>query len=165
MNTSIRASLERPEEVPTARARPTEEYSIGKLIFIALTLAFVVCSPTAEAANDSNTKLGRDAFKENATGTDGAALGYQVLRNKTTGSANTASKVNSVLYERINVMLLNEFLKEKKQLEEQQVTISELKKDLAVLTAQIKEQGAEIEKVSMQVQMRKPTQSLARNIP
>ena len=65
-------------------------------------------------------------------------------------------KVNTVRYEQINAMLLNEFLKEHKRVKEQEVTISDLKKDLGVLTAQLKEQGAEIQKVSAQVEMRRP---------
>src|SRR6266487_3404956 len=53
----------------------------------------------------------------------------------------------SVHYEEVNVMLLNEFLKEHKKVEEQQASISQLKstvaqqqKGMAVLTAQLKEQ-------------------------
>ena len=74
-------------------------------------------------------------------------------------------KVNTVRYEQINAMLLNEFLKEHKKVEEQQVTISDLKKDLGVLTAQLKEQGAEIRKVSAQVEMRRPLTRVARSYP
>ncbi len=74
-------------------------------------------------------------------------------------------KVNTVRYEQINAMLLNEFLKEHKKVEEQQVTISELKKDLGVLTAQLKEQAAEIQKVSAQVEMRRPLTRVARSYP
>ena len=55
-------------------------------------------------------------------------------------------KVNTVRYEQINAMLLNEFLKEHKKVEEQEVTISDLKKDLGVLIAQLKEQAAQIRK-------------------
>ena len=74
-------------------------------------------------------------------------------------------KVNTVRYEQINAMLLNEFLKEHKKVEEQQVTISDLKKDLGVLTAQLKEQAAEIQKVSAQVEMRRPLTRVARSYP
>jgi trimeric autotransporter adhesin len=54
-------------------------------------------------------------------------------------------KVNTVRYEQINAMLLNEFLKEHKKVEEQQVTIDDLKKGLGVLTAQPKQQAVEIQ--------------------
>jgi len=74
-------------------------------------------------------------------------------------------KVNTVRYEQINAMLLNEFLKEHKRVEEQQVTIGDLKKDLGVLTAELKEQAAQIQKVSGQLQMRQPRMSLARINP
>ena len=65
-------------------------------------------------------------------------------------------KVNTVRYEQINAMLLNEFLKEHKKVEIQQATIAELKKGMAVLTAQLKEQGAQIQKVSAQIDMSRP---------
>ena len=74
-------------------------------------------------------------------------------------------KVNTVRYEQINAMLLNEFLKEHKRVEEQEVMINDLKKDLGVLTAQLKEQAAEIQKVSAQVEMRRPLTRVARSYP
>jgi uncharacterized coiled-coil protein SlyX len=55
----------------------------------------------------------------------------------------------------VNEMLLKEFLKEHRKVEEQQATITELKstvaqqqKGMEVLTAQLKEQAAQIQKVS-----------------
>jgi trimeric autotransporter adhesin len=57
-------------------------------------------------------------------------------------------KPYSVRYEQVNAMLLNEFLKEHKKVEEQQATIAELEKGMAVLAAQLKEQAAEIQKIS-----------------
>jgi hypothetical protein len=74
-------------------------------------------------------------------------------------------KVNTVRYEQINAMLLNEFLKEHKRVEEQEVMISDLKKDLGVLTAQLKERAGEIRKVSAQVEMRRPLTRVARSHP
>ena len=56
-------------------------------------------------------------------------------------------KVNTVRYEQINAMLLNEFLKEHKKVEE-------LTKGMAVLTAQLKAQSAQIQKVSAQIDSR-----------
>jgi hypothetical protein len=76
-----------------------------------------------------------------------------VLRDK-------QGEVSSVRYEQINAMLLNEFLKEHKKVEEQQVSIAELKSTVAqqqkgmdVLTAQLKEQAAQIQKVSAQLEV------------
>jgi hypothetical protein len=76
-------------------------------------------------------------------------------------------KVNTVHYEVINAMLLNEFLKEHRKVEQQQASItelksaaakqdaiiSELKRGMGVLTAQLKEQAAQIHKVSAQVEL------------
>ena len=63
-------------------------------------------------------------------------------------------------------MLLNEFLKEHKKVDEQQASITDLKSDpspiaqqqraMQVLTAQLKEQAAQIQKVSAQLQTTKP---------
>ena len=55
-----------------------------------------------------------------------------------------AGKPFSVRYEQINAMLLNEFLKEHRKVEEQE-------KRIDALTAQLKEQAAQIQKVSAQV--------------
>ena len=74
-------------------------------------------------------------------------------------------KVNTVRYEQINAMLLNEFLKEHKRVEEQEVMISDLKKDLVVLTAQLQERAGEIRKVSAQVEMMRPLTRVARSHP
>jgi len=79
-------------------------------------------------------------------------------------------EIYTVRYEAVNAMLLNEFLKEHKKVEEQQskienqqATISELKstvaqqqKGMEVLTAQLKEQAAQIQKVSAQFEVSKP---------
>jgi len=74
-------------------------------------------------------------------------------------------KVNTVRYEQINAMLLNEFLKEHKAFIEEQGKVKQLEAGLADLLATVKEQAAQIEKVSAEVQSRKPMQSLARNLP
>jgi sigma54-dependent transcription regulator len=51
-------------------------------------------------------------------------------------------------------MLLNEFLKEHRKNEEQQATIAELKSGMATLTAMVKEQAAQIQKVNARLGMR-----------
>ena len=73
-------------------------------------------------------------------------------------------KVNTVRYEAVNAMLLNEFLKEHKKVETQQATISNLKstvarqqKGMEILTAQLKEQAAQIQKVSAQLAAASPS--------
>jgi len=64
-------------------------------------------------------------------------------------------KANTVRYEVVNAMLLNEFLKEHRKVQEQEATITELKKDfratVAELNARLKEQDSKIEKVSAQL--------------
>src|SRR6266576_5715346 len=57
-------------------------------------------------------------------------------------------EVTAVHYEQINNMLLNEFLKEHKKVEELQTTVAQQQKGMEVLTAQLKEQAAQIQKVS-----------------
>jgi len=67
----------------------------------------------------------------------------------------------------VNAMLLNEFLKQHKRvqqqagkieeqdrkLEQQEATITQLKKGMEVLTASLKEQGAQIRKVADQLEL------------
>ena len=81
-------------------------------------------------------------------------------------------RVLSVRYDAVNVMLLNEFLKEHKKVEEQQASIAELKstvaqqqKGMEVLTAQLKEQAAQIQQVSAQLEMSKPAAKVVVNKP
>jgi trimeric autotransporter adhesin len=64
-------------------------------------------------------------------------------------------KPYSVRYDQVNAMLLNEFLKEHKKVEEQQATIAELKRAIALLAARDEEQAAQIQKVSAQLELSK----------
>ena len=80
-------------------------------------------------------------------------------------------KAYSVRYEAVNAMLLNEFLKEHKkveqqsrQIQEQKDTISEFKKGMQSVIAQLKDQASQIQKVSSQVELFKnATQTIADN--
>ena len=72
-------------------------------------------------------------------------------------------KPYSVRYEQINAMLLNEFLKEHRKGEEDRATIAELKREIASLTATVKEQAAQIQKVSVQIELSKVPANVARN--
>jgi hypothetical protein len=65
-------------------------------------------------------------------------------------------KPYSVRYDQVNAMLLNEFLKEHCTLQEQGATIAELKKEIRRLTATVKEQAAQIRKVSAQIELNRP---------
>lgn len=64
-------------------------------------------------------------------------------------------KPHTVRYEQINAMLLNEFQK-------QHQTVIELKKEIAVLTATVKEQAAQIQKVSARVELSESAPRVAR---
>jgi hypothetical protein len=76
---------------------------------------------------------------------------------------NPKGQPESVRYEQVNAMLLNEFLKEHRKVEEQaremqehKATISELKKEMETVVARLKQQDSKIQKVSDQVELSKP---------
>jgi hypothetical protein len=54
-------------------------------------------------------------------------------------------KPYAVRYEAVNAMLLNEFLKEHRTVQEQGATITELKKQIAALTAGLQKVSAQLE--------------------
>jgi hypothetical protein len=73
-------------------------------------------------------------------------------------------KPYSVRYDQVNAMLLNEFLKEHRKVEEQsceileqRATITELKKGMATVVAELKEQASQIQKVSGQLTTASPS--------
>jgi predicted ribosome quality control (RQC) complex YloA/Tae2 family protein len=76
---------------------------------------------------------------------------------------NADGKAYTVRYEAVNAMLLNEFLKEHKTVQEQGATIAELKKEIAALTATVKEQAAQIQKVSDQLELNKTASQIVLN--
>ncbi len=65
-------------------------------------------------------------------------------------------KVYTVRYDQVNAMLLNEFLKEHKKTEKLEVTV-------ASLITTVKEQAAQIQKVSAQVEASKPAPQVVNN--
>jgi Chaperone of endosialidase len=79
-------------------------------------------------------------------------------------------KAYSVRYDQVNAMLLNEFLKEHRKVEEQsceiveqRARITELKKGMATVVAQLEEQAVQIQKVSAQLETSKPAPQVANN--
>jgi uncharacterized coiled-coil protein SlyX len=79
-------------------------------------------------------------------------------------------KPYTVRYDAVNAMLLNEFLKEHKKVEEQQAMITELtstvvqqQKGMEALTAQLKEQAAQIQKVSARISIKSPAPPMVIN--
>ncbi len=76
---------------------------------------------------------------------------------------NGEGQIESVRYLAIQNMMLNEFLKEHTTVQEQGATIADLKKEIASLTATVKEQATQIQKVSAQVGMTKPAPKVVAN--
>jgi hypothetical protein len=72
-------------------------------------------------------------------------------------------KVYTVRYDAVNAMLLNEFIKEHRENEEQEKTIAELKSGMTALAAMVDEQAALIQKVSAQLELTKPKRRVAEN--
>jgi hypothetical protein len=72
-------------------------------------------------------------------------------------------KPYTVRYEAVNAMLLNEFLKEHRTVQEQKATIAQLKQNFAEQQKQIEALTAGLEKVSAQVEMRKPASQMVLN--
>jgi hypothetical protein len=66
-------------------------------------------------------------------------------------------KPYTVRYDAVNVMLLNEFLKEHRRAEEQARKVQNLEGTVASLVATVKEQAALIQKVSAKVELQKPS--------
>jgi Chaperone of endosialidase len=62
-------------------------------------------------------------------------------------------KLQTVRYDQVNAMLLNEFLKEHRKVQEQEATIAVLKKEMDTVVARLKEQDSKIERVSAQVKV------------
>jgi uncharacterized coiled-coil protein SlyX len=86
-------------------------------------------------------------------------------------------KVFTVRYEAVNAMLLNEFLKQHREVQEQKATITQLKstvakqetigaqqqKEIKALAANLKEQASQIQKVSAALEVSKPAPQMAVN--
>jgi hypothetical protein len=72
-------------------------------------------------------------------------------------------QIESVRYTAVNAMLLNEFLKEHRTVQEQGATIAELKKEIASLTTTVREQAGQIQKVSARVELTKPVPRITEN--
>ena len=64
-------------------------------------------------------------------------------------------KVNTVRYDAVNAMLLNEFLKEHRKVEELSSIVAEQRKEINALASAVKEEAAQVQKVSAQVELSK----------
>jgi hypothetical protein len=83
-------------------------------------------------------------------------------------------EIYTVRYDAVNAMLLNEFLKEHRKVEEQQAAITHLEKNfqavsaeqdkqIQLLRAELKEQSAQIQSVRVQIEMTKPASGMVLN--
>jgi hypothetical protein len=83
-------------------------------------------------------------------------------------------EIYTVRYDAVNAMLLNEFLKEHKKVEKQEATITRLTNDfqtvstqqrneIQLLSAQLKEQASQIQKVSARLEASKPAPQVVNN--
>ena len=122
-------------------------------------------------------------YKKEIDGTQ--ALSFGLIAEEAAGispdliTRDRDGNAETVRYEAINAMLLNEFLKEHKKVEEQQANITQLnskmakqeaviahqQKGMEVLTAKLKEQAAQIQKVSAQVEISKPATKVVLHNP
>jgi uncharacterized coiled-coil protein SlyX len=73
------------------------------------------------------------------------------------------SEIYTVRYEAVNAMLLNEFLKEHRNVAEQQSTIAQLKTTVAQQQKQIEALTATVQNVSDQIALSKPAPHLVAN--
>jgi hypothetical protein len=123
-------------------------------------------------ASDVLLKLKPVTFKYNSdeTGTTQYGLVAEEVAEVAPSLAthDNDGKVQSIRYQQINAMLLNEFLKEHRTVGKQQATIAELKstvaqqqKGMEILTAQLKEQASQIQKVSARLEVSKPATKVA----
>ena len=76
-------------------------------------------------------------------------------------------KPYTVRYDQVNAMLLNEFLKEHREVEDLkndfQAAVAQQQKEIAALVATVKEQASQIQKVSAQLEASKPAPQVVNN--
>ncbi len=85
-------------------------------------------------------------------------------------TCDAGGKPETVRYEAVNAMLLNEFLKEHHKVEqqdrkmkEQDATVAQLKSGMETLTAMMNEQASQLQKVSEQLEMKEPARDVVAN--
>jgi hypothetical protein len=71
--------------------------------------------------------------------------------------------VYTVRYEAVNAMLLNEFLKGHRKVQEQEATISRLEKGMERVIARLEEQESQIQNVSAQLEASKAAPKVVNN--
>jgi len=130
--------------------------------------AILALKPVTFHYKNSDTKKAGDTPQFGLIAEDVAEVNSDLVVRDADGQPLT------VRYDAVNAMLLNEFLKEHNKVEEQQTNITQLnakmanqaaliarqQKGMELLAAQIKEQAAQIQKVSAQLEMSKPAQQV-----
>jgi hypothetical protein len=76
---------------------------------------------------------------------------------------NTAGQPETVHYEMVNAMLLNEFLKEHRKVQELEANDVEQQNAIKALTAMVKDQASQLQKVSAQLDSTKPAPQVVNN--
>jgi hypothetical protein len=108
-------------------------------------------------------------YKNDATGTPQFGLIAEEVAevNPNLVVRDKNGEIYTVRYDAVNAMLLNEFLKEHCKVQEQEVTIAQLKKDfqatVAQFTQRLDEQASQIQKVSAQLEVSKPAPQVVNN--
>ena len=74
-------------------------------------------------------------------------------------------EIYTVRYEAVNAMLLNEFLKEHRNVQELEATVAQQQKEIQALAASVKEQSSQIQKVGAQLEVSKPAPQMVINNP
>ena len=72
-------------------------------------------------------------------------------------------EIYTVRYDAVNAMLLNEFLKEHRTVQEQKATIAQLKQNFAEQQKQIEALTTGLQKVSAQIEVTKPAPQVVNN--
>lgn len=126
--------------------------------------AILALKPVTFHYKNQDTKKAEDTPQFGLIAEEVASVNSDLVARDSNG------KIYSVRYDAVNAMLLNEFLKEHKKVEEQQASMADLKstvavqqKEMQVLTAQLKEQAAQIQKVSAQFETSKPAPKVVAN--
>ena len=78
-------------------------------------------------------------------------------------ACNAQDQPESVHYEMINAMLLNEFLKEHRAFTEEQRKVAQQQKEIEALKAELKEQRSVIQKVSDRIELKSSTSRVTAN--
>jgi hypothetical protein len=74
-------------------------------------------------------------------------------------------KPYTVRYDQVNAMLLIEFLKEHRKVQELEATIEKQEKGMQIVMARLEEQAAQLQRVSAEIEMSRPATQVVVNDP